>query len=281
MRNVHFIKMHGLGNDFVILDSRSDAVNITASDAIKLADRRRGIGCDQVILLKSSKHADAFMRIINSDGSESSACGNAARCVASLIMGQRNISIASIETKAGILNAWKDNDELISVDQGEPLTHWRKIPLARAMDTLHIDLKIVGANILPLTNAVGVNIGNPHAVFFVSDVEMVDLASLGPKLEHHPLFPERVNVSIAHLMGPNVFRARVWERGAGITESCGTAACAVAVAAVRRGLAGRAVEIQLDGGLLHILWREDDHILMTGPVAKSFEGAFNSTFFNE
>jgi diaminopimelate epimerase len=269
MTALSFLKMHGLGNDFVVIDARRQKVALDEAQARRIADRRQGIGCDQLILIEParSRLADAFMRIRNADGGEVEACGNATRCVADLLMKETGERHVVIETVAGLLDAEAAGDGLISVDMGAARLDWREIPLARPMDTLHIDLAIGG-----LSDPTAVNIGNPHAVFFVADAQAVDVASLGPVIERHPLFPERVNVEIATVLSPERIRMRVWERGAGITRACGTGACATLVAAARRKLTGRRAEVILDGGSLEIEWLADNHLRMTGPVAVSFSG---------
>ena len=266
-----FVKMHGLGNDFVVVDARREPFVLDQAAARAVADRRTGVGCDQLIVLEPPANgaADVFMRIRNADGGEVEACGNASRCVAALIMEETGRDRCTVETQAGLLRAAALRTGEIAVDMGELRTAWRDIPLARQMDTLHLDLACG-----PLRDPVAVNIGNPHAVFFVADVSASDLASLGPQLEHDPLFPERANIGVAQLVGPDRLRVRVWERGVGLTRACGTGACAAAAAAHRRGLTGRKVEVRLDGGPLAVEWREDGHMVMTGPVATSFTGVF-------
>ncbi|HWK42404.1 MAG TPA: diaminopimelate epimerase [Croceibacterium sp.] len=260
-----FTKMHGLGNDFVVLDTREQALPpMTPAVARALADRRTGIGCDQLILLEKSDAADFRMRIFNSDGSEVEACGNATRAV-SLLHGEP----AEIETAAGILAA-RPGQGGAAVDMGEPRFDWDAIPLAYAMDTLSLP---VGWD--ELEQPVAVNVGNPHAVFFVDNCDSVDLEALGPEIEHDPLFPQRVNVNVATVESDSAIRLRVWERGAGLTRACGTGACATAVAAMRRGLVGREVTVTLPGGALLIEWGEDGRITMTGPAAESFRGTFD------
>lgn len=261
---VPFIKMHGLGNDFVVLDSRSQALPpVDARIAAALADRRTGIGCDQLVLIEPSAVADLKMRIFNPDGSEVGACGNASRAVA-LLQGEP----CTIETGGGLIEA-RPADVGIAVNMGKPRFGWDAIPLAYAMDTLSMP---VGWE--ELENPVAVNVGNPHAVFFVPDTDAVELDRLGPLIENDPLFPERVNVNVATVTGPASIRLRVWERGAGLTRACGTGACATAVAAMRRGLTGRSVEVILPGGPLTIDWAQDGTIVMTGPAAESFRGDF-------
>jgi diaminopimelate epimerase len=272
MGKIPFLKMHGLGNDFVVLDGRRADVKIDVAAARALADRRTGIGCDQVIVLEAPRHpaAQIMMRIRNPDGSEAEACGNATRCVAQLMKRENGDPRMRIETIAGLLEAEAMADGRIAVDMGPVRTGWRDIPLSRAMDTERVELRLG-----PLSTPVCTNIGNPHATFFVGDIEAIDLARLGPPLEHHVLFPQRVNIGVAAVQDQESIRLRVWERGAGITRACGSGACAAVVAAHRRGFTGRHAAVELDGGVLDIAWREDGHVIMTGPVAQSFEGVFD------
>ena len=272
MGRVRFFKMHGLGNDFVVLDFRRGAIALDAAAVRRLADRRTGVGCDQVILLEPPRHPGTLtlMRIRNADGSEAEACGNATRCVADLVYRETRAARLRIETAAGILEAEALSDGSFAVDMGPARTDWHEIPLARPMDTERVDLSAG-----PLKEPVCTNIGNPHATFFVGDLEAVDLAALGPALEHHPLFPERANIGVAEIRNPRAIRLKVWERGAGITPACGSGACAALVAAHRRGLAERRAAVELDGGTLEIAWRCDGHVIMTGPAALSFEGTFD------
>ena len=269
MTQVAFTKMHGLGNDFVIVDGRDGDLAIGGTQARAIGDRRRGVGFDQLLILEPAKDAaaDLFLRILNPDGSEAEACGNGTRCVAARVMDELGRDTLNIETVAGVLATTTGADGLVTVDMGPANLEWRQIPLAVEADTLHLDIENG-----PLRDPVAVNIGNPHMVFFVDDADAIDVAGLGPALESHPLYPERTNVEICSLSGPDQLRMRVWERGAGITQACGSGACAAGVAAARRGLTGRRVEIVLDGGPLSIEWREDGRALMTGPVATSFEG---------
>jgi diaminopimelate epimerase len=272
MSNFRFTKMHGLGNDFVILDRRRDAVVLDAAGARAIANRHTGVGCDQVILIElpQDARADAFMRIHNADGGEVAACGNATRCVADILMAENGRDCVRIQTLAGVLDASRMEDTRVTVDMGLPGLAWNEIPLATDQDTLSLDIAAG-----PLKQPVAVGMGNPHAVFFVDDAETIDLAELGPALEHDPIFPERANIGVAQLSDENQLRLRVWERGAGVTLACGTGACAAAVAAHRRGLTGRKVTVTLDGGALEIDWRDDGHVMMTGPVATSFTGEIN------
>ena len=270
-KTVRFRKMNGLGNDFVVLDVRAHALALKAAQIAAIADRKRGIGCDQVIALEPSEFADVFMRIWNADGGEVGACGNAARCVAALLVAERGSPHVMIETESGLLQATLNQDRSVTIDMGAPRFNWDEIPLAEPFDdTRRITLQTDDPE---LSAPSAVNVGNPHCIFFVSDVEANDLGRLGPSLEHHKLFPERANISLAQVTGPGSLRLRSWERGAGLTRACGTAACAAAVAAVRRGLTDRVVTVTLPGGDLVIDWREDDdHILMTGPFALDYEG---------
>ena len=267
-----FIKMHGLGNDFVVLDTRASSLKLGDDAARAIADRHHGVGCDQLILIEPPRDAgaDAFMTIRNADGGEVEACGNATRCVATLLMREKSADRVVVETVAGLLPARCADGGRIAVDMGLARDFWRDIPLAREADTLHVPIEC-GL----LADPVAVNIGNPHAVFFVGDTEAVDLAGLGPKLEHHAMFPERANIGVAELQSPDRIRLRVWERGVGITRACGSGACAALVAAARRGLTKRRAEVELDGGPLEIEWLEDGHVLMTGPVATSFSGVLD------
>lgn len=264
-----FKKMHGLGNDFVVVDGRASAVQLDSAQIRAIADRRHGVGCDQFILLEATETngADLFMRIANADGGEVEACGNATRCVADILMNETGKAEVAIETVSGVLPAARADDGQITVDMGVARNEWEGVPLARAMDTLSVD-----AAAGPLANPTAVGIGNPHAVFFVDDPDTIDLATYGPEIEHHALFPNRTNVEAVGIESPDRLRVRVWERGVGITQACGTGACAAVVAASRRGLSGRQAEVRLDGGLLAIDWRADDHVLMTGPATTVYSG---------
>ena len=269
-----FIKMHGLGNDFVVIDARRVPVRLSRSEARAIADRRRGIGCDQVILIEKAGGADAFMRIFNADGGEVGACGNGARCVGALLMEEKGVSAVTLETALGPV-ACARAGEMVRVDMGPARADWRDIPLVREMDTLHLDLALDLGSRRGLAHAVGVNMGNPHAVFFVEDADAVDLETVGPKLERDALFPEGANITLAQVKSRRRVRARVWERGAGITTACGTAACATLVAAARRGLTERKGTVNLAGGDLQIEWGDDGHVFMTGPAATSYSGNFD------
>lgn len=265
---VPFHKMHGLGNDFVVIDARQQPLAMTGRRAAALADRCTGIGCDQLIVLEPSERADVRMRIFNADGSEVEACGNASRAVGLLLGGSR-----AIETLGGLIRADAASDG-VSVDMGTPRFDWQDIPLGLAMDTLHMP---VGWE--ELVDPVAVNVGNPHVVFFVPDADAVDLARLGPVIEHDPLFPRRINVNVASLVAPDHIRLHVWERGVGLTRACGTGACATAIAAMRRRLTSRKVAVTLPGGTLTIAWTEEGRIIMTGPATTSFTGSFEEAQF--
>lgn len=264
-----FRKMHGLGNDFVVLDGRAKVVTVSAALARALGDRRRGIGFDQLALIGPGQGgADAHLSFWNADGSTSAACGNATRCIARLLMDEGGKNSLRLTTARGTLLAEDAGGGLTRVNMGQPQIEWQEIPLAEAMDTL--ELPIEGA-----PTATGM--GNPHCTFFVTDAEAVELEQFGPRHEHHPLFPERTNVQVASVTGPDRLRVRVWERGAGLTLASGSSSCAVAVAAARRGLTGRAVTIDLDGGTLLIDWREDG-VWMTGPTAHVCDGVIVPAF---
>jgi diaminopimelate epimerase len=266
-----FVKMHGCGNDFVVLDERAAPLGITPARAAALADRRRGIGCDQLIIIEPApegSNADAFMRIRNPDGTEAGACGNATRCVVERLAAETGRRHLVIRTVAGDLPADLLDDGCVTVDMGPAGLNWPDVPLARRMDTLHLELAVG-----PVSDPAACSMGNPHATFFVPDVEALPIGTLGPALECDPLFPERANIGFAEVLVPERLRLRVWERGAGLTLACGSGACAALVNAHRRGLVGRRATVVMDGGELQIEWRDDGHVLMTGPVATAFTGS--------
>ncbi|HXV24140.1 MAG TPA: diaminopimelate epimerase [Alphaproteobacteria bacterium] len=273
MSGLPFLKMHGLGNDFVVLDRRRHAFDLDAEAARRIADRRTGVGCDQVLILEPARNGQAArLTIRNADGGEATACGNGARCVAALLFEESGRPTVTIETAAGPVQALAKPGGQVEVDMGPAFSGWREIPLAREIaDTSHLP---VSAG--PLSDPVGVGIGNPHAIFFMADAESIDLERWGPEVEQHPLFPMRTNVEVCTIRGRERIRMRVWERGVGVTRACGSGACAALVAAVRRGLAQRKAELILDGGSLEVEWRaEDGHVLLTGPVATSFSGSLD------
>jgi diaminopimelate epimerase len=271
---IAFRKMHGIGNDFVVIDQRRDPVGIDAAAARAIADRHTGIGCDQLLLLEAPRNrlAQVFMRILNPDGSEAEACGNGARCVAHLVAGETGKREIAIETAVGLLGATVDDEGIATVDMGAPRLFWRDIPLSRETDTLNVKLRCG-----PLSNPVCTNMGNPHATFFVADADAIDLAELGPRLEHDTLFPERANIGVATVRDERTIRLRVWERGAGITRACGSGACAALVAAHLRRLVAERATVILDGGNLEIAWPDHEHVLMAGPAALSFEGTLDTS----
>jgi len=275
LSGIPFRKMHGLGNDFVVIDARATGYPLGAKEFARIADRRFGIGCDQLILLEPADDADATMRIFNPDGGEVGACGNATRCVGALLAREKGAGRAAIRTRAGLLRAEMTGD-LVAVDMGQPDLGWATIPLAGPLaDTARVPLDV--SNIDPALPDwfSAVSMGNPHAIFFVKDVMAHDLRAIGPRLETHAIFPEKANISLADRIGPNHFRVRVWERAAGATLACGTAACAVAVAATRLGMAESEVRISLPGGDLVIARDPAGRVIMHGPVATSFSGVID------
>jgi diaminopimelate epimerase len=269
-----FWKMNGLGNDFVVLDARGAKPAVSRDAVRRIADRKSGIGCDQLIVMVPSDGADVRMRIWNRDGEEVESCGNASRCVADLVLGETGASSMTIETLGGLLHCSRDGAGMITVDMGRPRFRWDEIPLSEPFhDTRAIELQVGPLDRPVLHSPAVVNVGNPHCIFWVEDLDSVDLGAVGPMLEHHPLFPERANISLARIVAPDHIALRVWERGAGLTRACGTAACAAAVAAARKRLTGRKVTVTLPGGDLAVSWREDDdHMLMRGPVAYEWRG---------
>ncbi|HTK79414.1 MAG TPA: diaminopimelate epimerase [Rhizomicrobium sp.] len=264
-----FLKMHGLGNDFVVFDARNKPVSLGREQARAIADRRLGIGCDQVIVIdKATNGADAVMRIFNADGGEVESCGNAARCVARLLMDETGRREVRIETEGGPL-VCADAAGLVTVDMGTPRFDWRQIPLADKVETTEFRLEVDGHAF----DAAVVNVGNPHCVLFVRESPDDLVRSAGPRIEHDPMFPERTNVEFVQISGNDQLRLRVWERGTGVTLACGTGACAAMAAAHRRGLCGTRAEIVLDGGPLTMEWQGGDtHIFMTGPTALVYRG---------
>jgi diaminopimelate epimerase len=268
-----FVKMHGCGNDFVVFDERSGGLGLTPARVAAIADRRTGVGCDQFIVIEKAPYcgnADAFMRIRNADGGEAGACGNATRCVASLLYAETGRRALVIQTVAGLLPAEVLADGRGSVDMGPARLDWHDVPLAGAADTLLLALAEG-----PLADPAALSMGNPHATFFVSDVASLPVERLGPVLEHAALFPERANIGFAQVLGAERIRLRVWERSAGLTRACGSGACAALVNAARRGLTGRHATVVVDGGELDIEWRDDGHVRMTGPVAIAFNGSID------
>lgn len=272
-----FRKMHGLGNDFVVLDARTRALDLSEAQVRRISDRHRGVGCDQFIIIRPARdsQADAFMEIRNCDGAEVEACGNATRCIAKLLTAETGKDQVTIQTLAGLLTG-QANTQGYSVDMGLARTAWHEIPLARECDTLAVPF---GRSDAP--DPIATNIGNPHGTFFVDDAETINLARIGPELEHDPWFPARANIGFASLTAPDTLRLRVWERGVGITMACGSAACAAVVASARRGLTSRRVRIDMDGGPLFMEWLENGHVLMTGAATEVYQGTINPALLEE
>jgi diaminopimelate epimerase len=265
-----FVKMHGLGNDFVVFDARDTAIKLTPASVKTIADRHFGVGCDTVVVIRpGGAQADAGVIFYNADGSEAESCFNATRCIARLLMDERGLARVKLSTKGGMLACSDAGKGTVIVDMGPPRLDWQQVPLAAQVDTLNFPLDIGGSSV-PVS---ALSMGNPHCVLFVPDAEKAPVTQLGPRIETLPFFPNRTNVEFAQVLDKDRIRMRVWERGVGVTLACGTGACATAVAAIRRGLTARKVELLLDGGSLTIEWREEDgHVLMTGPTAMPFRG---------
>ena len=282
LANQSFVKMNGVGNEIVVVDLRSGGGKIVADEA-RVVARPDGVPYDQLMVLYPPRTpgTDAFIRIYNNDGSEAGACGNGMRCVADLVAKETGKDALSFETTAGLLSCWKVADGLFTVDMGPPRFKWDEIPLAEEFrDTRAIELQIGPIDKPVLHSPSVVSMGNPHAIFWVDDVNAHDLARLGPLLENHPIFPERANITLAQIVARDHIVIRTWERGAGLTKACGSAACAAAVAAARLRRTDRKVKVTLPGGELTIEWREkDDHVLMTGPVEFEFKGRFDPALF--
>ena len=263
-----FRKMHGLGNDFVVLDGRAAPLGLTSAQIVALADRRRGIGCDQLIILEPPPPgADVFMRIHNPDGAEAGACGNATRCIASLLAAETGKARVVVRTISGDLPSEAMPGGMWQVDMGPARLGWQDVPLAREVDTLHLPLACG-----PVADPAACSMGNPHATFFVPDLDALPVKEIGPRLEHDPIFPDRANIGFVQVISQDHLRLIVWERGAGLTLACGSGACATIVNAHRRGLTGRTAQISMPGGDLLMEWRADGHVLMTGPFATAFIG---------
>ncbi len=277
-----FVKMNGIGNEIVVVDMRARGGTIKPEEA-RAAAAPGGAPYDQLMALYPSRTpgTDAFIRIYNNDGSEAGACGNGMRCVADLVSKESGKDALTFETKAGLLNCWKNADGLFTVDMGVPRFKWNEIPLAEEFrDTRFIELQIGPIDKPVLHSPSVVSMGNPHAIFWVDDVNAYDLARFGPLLENHPIFPERANITLAHIVARDHIIIRTWERGAGLTKACGSAACAAAVAAARLKRTDRKAKVSLPGGELTIEWRDkDDHVLMTGPVEFEFNGRFDPALF--
>jgi len=282
LANHTFAKMNGIGNEIIVVDLRDSSGVVTSEEARAVASPA-GVHYDQLMVLQPPrlKGTEAFIRIFNNDGSEAAACGNGMRCVARCLFEATGQTAAAFETKAGLLNCWQGADGLYTVDMGPPKFGWKDIPLAEEFrDTRSIELQIGPIDAPVLHTPSAVSMGNPHAIFWVDDVNAYDLGRFGPLLENHPIFPERANITLAHIVDRDHITIRTWERGAGLTMACGSAACATAVAAARLKRANRTVIITLPGGDLSIEWREgDDHVLMTGTAVFEFEGRFDPALF--
>ena len=282
LANHAFAKMNGIGNEIVVVDLRDSSAVVTSEEARAVASPA-GVPFDQLMVLQPprAKGTEAFIRIYNNDGSEVAACGNGMRCVARWLFEATGQTAATFETRAGLLNCWQGPEGLYTVDMGPPKFGCKDIPLAEEFrDTRSIELQIGPIDAPVLHTPSVVSMGNPHAIFWVDDVNAYDLARFGPLLENHPIFPERANITLAHIIDRDHITIRTWERGAGLTKACGSAACATAVAAARLKRANRTVEIMLPGGKLGIEWRErDDHVLMTGPAVFEYEGTFDPALF--
>jgi diaminopimelate epimerase len=282
LANHAFVKMNGLGNEIVVVDLRQAHSVVSAAEA-RAAAQPGGVPYDQLMVLHAPRTSgtDAYVRIYNNDGSEAGACGNGMRCIADLLFGESGKTALTFETKAGLLNCWKGGEPRVStVDMGMPRFAWNEIPLAEEFrDTRAIELQIGPIDKPILHSPAVVNMGNPHAVFWVEDVAAYDLGKIGSLLENHPIFPERANISLAAIKSRDYIVLRTWERGTGLTKACGSAACAAAVAAARLKRTERKVRVSLPGGDLAIEWRADDHVLMTGPVEYEFSGTFDPALF--
>ncbi len=277
MKRITFIKMHGLGNDFVIIDSRYLNLSFETLSIDLICNRYRGVGCDQLLILReSNSEADVNMLIFNADGTEAEACGNGLRCVASYVMDLLDNQHVVIETSSGLLPAWRQLNGDIRVSMGIPKFDWDTIPLAEECDPLAAPISC-GA----LKSPTCINIGNPHAVFFVDDADSIDLIELGPELEVHPMFPKRSNIEVVSILDKNTIRMRVWERGVGVTAACGSGACAAMVAANIRGLIGSSARIRLDGGILGVEWEKNGAVFLSGPIATSFSGVIEHPYIKD
>lgn len=283
LEHIPFRKMNGLGNDFVVLDARVRKIPMNPTIAEAISNRETGIGCDQLIILENDTTADAFMRIRNNDGGEVDACGNATRCIGDILMTEKGVDKVLIKTNEGMLECVRAEEPgMITADMGRPNLEWSKIPIAEEMDTRQIELQIGPIDDPILHSPSVVNVGNPHCIFWVDDVEAYDLDNIGPMLENHPVFPERANITLAHVTSRTNITLKVWERGVGQTRACGTAACATQVAAVRKNFTDRKATMHLPGGPLIIEWRESDkHILMSGPYEYEFEGTLPAELFSK
>jgi diaminopimelate epimerase len=267
MNNLEAYKMDGLGNDFVIFDNRKKSISLTKNQIVKISNRDN-IGCDQIIFIDRDKSSNALLKFYNSDGGEISACGNGSRCVAYLLMKENNSNKISLRTKVGLLEAELNNQNLVSINMGQPNFEWNKIPLLQKMDNQNLEMTINSIDGKKVVGGFSLSIGNPHVVFFVKDVGQFNLKEIGPKIENHGYFPEKCNVTLANIKNKKLVKVKVWERGAGLTKACGTAACAVAVSGAILKLNERCVDIEFQEGLLNINWKKNNNIYMTGKVSE-------------
>ena len=264
--DIKAFKMDGLGNDFVIIDNRQKITNLSKEQIIKICDREF-IGCDQLILINKNDSSDASLEFYNSDGGTSGACGNGTRCVANLLSKENNKSLITLTTQSGNLKSDILDEKLVSTEIGQGRTKWNEIPLSKELDTNNLNIEITDLDNNHHTGGTAVNVGNPHIIFFVDNNENFEIKKIGPQIEHHPLFPERCNVTLATVVNKELIKVKVWERGAGLTKACGTAACATAFAAMRNKLSGNKVDIEFSTGKLSILIDENNSIHMKGPVS--------------
>ena len=267
MNNLEAYKMDGLGNDFIIFDKRKKSISLTKDQIIKISDRNN-IGCDQVIFVDTDNSNSTYLTFYNSDGNEIKACGNGSRCAAYLLMKENNIKKISLKTKAGILLAELDNKNLVSINMGQPNFKWKKIPLLKEMDNKNLKIKINSIDGKEITGGFSLSVGNPHVIFFVKNINQFNIKDIGPKIENHEYFPEKCNVTLANIKNKKHVKVNVWERGAGLTKACGTAACATAVSGSVLRLNERCVDIEFPEGLLNIDWKTDNNIYMTGKVSE-------------
>ena len=266
MSNLDAYKMDSLGNDFIIFDKRKESISLTKDQIMKISDRNN-IGCDQVIFVGADKSNNAYLTFYNSDGGEIKACGNGSRCAAYLLMKENNTKKISLKTKAGILLAELDNKNLVSINMGQPNFEWKRIPLLKEMDNKNLKIKINSTEGKEIVGGFSLSVGNPHVIFFVKNINQLNIKDIGPKIENHEYFPEKCNVTLANIKNKKHVKVNVWERGAGLTKACGTAACATAVSGAVLGLNERCVDIEFPEGLLNIDWKTDNNIYMTGKVS--------------
>ncbi len=267
MKKLDAYKMDGLGNDFIIFDGREKPILLTKNEIIKISNRNN-IGCDQVILIQKDKNSNTYLKFYNSDGGEISACGNGSRCVAYFLMKEYKNEKISLRTNAGILEAKLNINDLVSINMGRPNFNWNEIPLLKNMNNKNLELKISNIEGKEIVGGFSLNVGNPHVVFFVEDLNKFNLEDIGPKIENHYFFPEKCNVTLAKIKNKKNIEVKVWERGAGLTKACGTAACAAAVSGAILNLNDRSVNIEFSTGILNIDWKNDNNIHMTGEVSE-------------